>query len=436
MNCEAAIAWNATGSSGQNNKFLYEATQDFDSRDFRHWMNDLMKFWKRFLAAGFAAAFFVPGAGAQSTNHPVQNRLLLIFDTSSAMKKRLPAEEKTMGQISYTLYGQFRPGDSVGVWTFSHNLRTGDYPLQTWMPGQMPTTAAHIMDYLKHQRYEKTTSFDDLVPTLNEVVRSSERLTTIIFCDGEGEVRGLPDAATINGVFKRNDEVMKKAREPFVIVLRSQLGRYVGCTINRPGSITLPAFPPLPPPPQPALVRAVAPAPEPAPQPEPVAPPLVIVGTNVETNLPLPQAMPEPVPQRAMPAPAPAPAVPMEKNPPEATAPERPPQAGIAKSSDAVAVPALPAPASARAAPMQNTNSLAPAVASMAPPAAAVPGSATGPGPSGAVTPDEISALSKIGLMAIGAGGMAAAALLIYVVTRLFRRRESPSLITESLKKS
>jgi hypothetical protein len=132
-------------------------------------------------------------------------------------------------------------------------------------------------------------------------VQSSDRLTVLIFCDGDGEIVGTPYDSGINRAFQQQQADRKKARQPFIIVLRSQLGRYVGCTMDWPaGLVSLPAFPPLPPPPP----NEPAGAPPPPPPPVVTAPPLIVIGTKVGTNL-LPPA-PAPVPRPTTNPPPPA----------------------------------------------------------------------------------------------------------------------------------
>jgi hypothetical protein len=75
-------------------------------------------------------------------------------------------------------------------------------------------------------------------------------------------------------------------QQPFVVVVRTQNGEFVGATVNLPpGNLDFPPFPPLPqdlqaaPPNSPSPPAVVVPPP-----PVIVQPPLVIVGTNVITN--------------------------------------------------------------------------------------------------------------------------------------------------------
>jgi hypothetical protein len=358
---------------------------------------------------------------AQSVFSRGDNRLLLIFDTSSAMKKRLPAEERAIKQLfALTLYGQFRLGDSIGVWTFDRDLHLGQFPQLEWSDHTLSTLPSELIEFLEQQRYAKQTRFDALISTLNEVVRSSPRLTIIIFCDGGGQVSGIPAAAGINASFKQHHRQMERARVPFVVVLRSQfdrnqVGQYCGCTISSADSITIPQFPPMPPPPPP---RAPAPPPaKAAPQlpPSAVVPSLIVIGTNSATNQPVhvpALESPQPQPVRG-PSPQIRPNVPAVPVPPAASpAPSVP----LSKSK---ATP--PPPAS-----IQPTNKV-----SLAPPIT------PGPTPPATATtlPPQSSGSAKESLWAAAAALFLAAIAAIYFILRRARSRHSSSLISESFKK-
>jgi len=82
-----------------------------------------------------AGIFLVPAVRAQPAVRNGDNRFLLIFDTSSDMKRRLPAVQKALNDIlAAGMNGQLHPGDSIGVWTFDQDLHTGQFPLQHWEP--------------------------------------------------------------------------------------------------------------------------------------------------------------------------------------------------------------------------------------------------------------------------------------------------------------
>ena len=364
----------------------------------------------------FAGPGLVPPSLAQSDHGPVENRFLFVFDTSSAMKKRLPAEEKAISALfAIILNGHLRFGDTIGVWTFNQDPHTGEFPLQSWSDDKLTTFPLELIGFLKNQRYSKDTHFDALMPELNEVMKTSQRLTIFIFCDGDGQISDIPYAASLNSTFKQHQRQMEKGRIPFVVVLRSQIGQdgvghYVGCTISSAASISLPAFPPLPAPRPPPAPAKVAPPP-----PAPVVPSLIIIGTNNPANNQTPLPAPAPPQRQAPPLPAP----PAEPNLPAAPVPPAPSPAPSVPMSATNVIPPT-------AAPMQPTN------AAIVPPPAPAP---TVPSAEARTVPPETAGANKDGLIAAGAGIFIVAIAILVFILRRARRRNSSSLITESMKK-
>jgi hypothetical protein len=216
-----------------------------------------------------------------------QERWLLVFDMSSAMKKRLPALSTEITKIFASNMGyKLHSGDSVGVWTFDTQVHMGQFSLLTWQPADAALVATNLMRFIGKQDFKGKTEFAALQPLLSQVIHSSERLTVLIFADGEGEVEGTPYDDGINENLAAGMAERKKHREPVVVVLRTQQGKFVGATVNYPPTeMTIPPFPQLqvaeatnPPPP----VKA-APAP-PSPPPVVTLPPLIIVGNSAGTD--------------------------------------------------------------------------------------------------------------------------------------------------------
>ncbi len=242
-------------------------------------------FSRALLFAALAGGMFAPPASlAQPAAQQVVNRCLLVFDTSAEMKRRVPAVQKALNALlADSMNGELRPNDTIGVWTFDQELRVGQFPLQRWEPGDAAVIASNITAFVAGQRYSKKTRMEALIPRLNQLARSSGRLTVVIFCDGYGEVHGTPYDSGINQIFQQRYADRQKARLPIAIALRSQLGQYVDCIVSfPPRPVSLPAFPPLPLPPPPK------PAPAPPP-PRPAAPPLIIIGTPPTNRAPPPR---------------------------------------------------------------------------------------------------------------------------------------------------
>jgi hypothetical protein len=233
--------------------------------------------------------FLAASARAQSA----PERFLFVFDTSAAMKKCLPAVDKALDtMLALSLGGHLHSGDDIGVWTFDHEMRSGEFPLQSWSPDNAAKFASNLKTFLGKQRYANDTTFDALQPLLNQVVRSSERLTVLIFCDGQNEISWTPYDTGINQLFQQRQAERKKLNEPFVLVLRSQRGAFTGCVVGfPPDAINIPDFPPLPAPTPPAPVQTNPPIVAPVVP----TPSLIIIGTKVGTNLPPPEPTPAPV---------------------------------------------------------------------------------------------------------------------------------------------
>jgi hypothetical protein len=387
------------------------------------------------LCAGF---FLIPAGRAQPAPPTGGERYLFIFDTSADMKKRLRAVQTEVDTLLSTgLGGQLRPGDTIGVWAFDQDLRAGQFPLQRWRPEDAVAIASSINQFVGRQHYANHTRFNALQPELNQVIRDSERLTVLIFCDGEDEIHWTPYDTGINQIFKQRLAEQKRASQPFVLVLRTQLGQYAGSTMNfPPGMVSVPEFPPLPAPPAPPVV-VKAPPPAPVVKLPPIGPPLIIVGTNVETNWP---PMPAPPPAtNAVPATAtnPAPPPPTNWMPSVQTNAASVPSPTLRAPTN-VGAPETPvAPPPMKPTPEVQTNAALPPTTNFAPvtPAKPVPALPSNPRiVTNAAAPPETSGAAHTTALVIGAALLFVAGALAALA--FFRRRPGRgSLITRSMRK-
>ena len=240
------------------------------------------------LLAWFGGMAMVPGLPAQPAVRKLDNRFLLVFDTSAEMKHRVVAVQSALNTILATsANGQMHSNDSIGVWTFDQQLETGRFHAALESRSRGPGLVKH-QHICRRPTIRKKTTFDVLMPLLNQVVGGSERLTVVIFCDGYGEINGTPYDQGVNQLFQQRQSERQKTQQPVVIVLHSQLGQFVDCVVSFPPQpVSFPEFPPLPaPPPEPKVVP---------PPPRAVVPPLIIIGTPI-TNRPPPPAPPVPAP--------------------------------------------------------------------------------------------------------------------------------------------
>lgn len=351
--------------------------------------------------------------GAVHAQTTAPGRWLLVFDTSPAMKARLPGTTAALKQfLTTSAGGELREGDSVAVWAYDKVLQRGQNPFE-WNATNAASALTNLPAWLGRLPHLNTSSLSALNPSLGRVVGGSERLTIVIFCDGQSPLNFTPYDDGINQNFRESLAERKKSRQPFVVVLRSQQGKYIGCTVNfPPAGISLPPFPPLPPPPPPPKpVISTQPKPATASQPAPT-PSLVITGTKVGTNL---NEIPAPPP--------PPPAPPTNPAPPIMTAaPTNPP---------AVKVDTKPLPTNLVKPVITNppvtTVIVTQVVVKTVEPVAAP----TNPPPVAAATGNQPPA-AKPWLFAVGAG-----LLLVIVATVIFLRRTNhrpqSSLISSSM---
>jgi len=247
------------------------------------------------------------------TSAEVPGRWLFVFELSPAMEKRLPATAEVLQNLlANEGRVHLQEGDSIGVWTCGPTLGAGQFPLTTWRAAQATALTSNLLDFLQTQKYTSAARLAVLAPTLDGVVADSPRLTVVIFCAGENPVSGTTYDTGINLTLQEGRAERKKKSQPFVVVMRSLAGKYIGCTVSFPPSaINLPPFPlPPAPPSNPPPVRVAAPT---KPVSAPVVPSLVIVGTKVSGALAEPPASapaavsPPPVePPKLMEVPAPA----------------------------------------------------------------------------------------------------------------------------------
>lgn len=244
--------------------------------------------WWLAVMAGLLAT--TPALRAADSTQPA--RFLLVFETSHALKKNLPAIQQEIAKLfAANFQYEIQSGDDLAVWTVDESLHTGGFPLASWTPTDAGMEAKQLDDFLNHQKFTRHASLEALQPVLNRVVKNSERLTVIVFCDSQSRLKGTPYDSGVNGIITNAAAKFKGGVAPFILVLRSYQGEYLGCSVNRTSTLSFPKFPPPPapaPPPAPVVTNVPPPAPPVSgPIVKPV-PALIIVGNKSSTNLPPP----------------------------------------------------------------------------------------------------------------------------------------------------
>jgi hypothetical protein len=344
-----------------------------------------------------------------------EERFLMVFGTSSAMKKRLPAVEKVIQQLYATDFGnQLGGGDSIGIWTFNDKLHLGEFPLVVWPPEQNKDAADKLFSFVKKQSFSGETSYSVVEGTLKRVIADSEHLTVIMVMDGDELINGTPYDDGINNLLLKTRDERRSLRQPVVLVLRTVKGKYVGGTVSfPPNQVNFPAYPEVPKP-APKPVDIYTPPPEPPPAKVVISgPPLVIVGKSVGTNLD------ELVKQEQAKAAA---------NPPP-VAPKVPETPAIQSPSTNPPPPETPANPSQTSTPVTPV----PAVGASANPPTTPPAAAAVP-PANSQNPQMVIVEKSNGWMIPAFAGAVGVVLVLIVVMVVLRSRQPrTSLITDSL---
>ncbi len=416
----------------------------------------------RGLCALLAALALAVNAPAQPAPPTSPQRWLLVFELSAEMKDRQPATAEVLKNFFATgAYGRLQPGDSIGVWTFDQKLHAGQFPLTIWNTNPAPAVAGNVAAFLQSRNYAGKARLSLLQPALNSIAANSERFTVVIFCTGESDLSGTPYDLGVNQIFRNARAERRKHRQPFVVLMRTWSGKYLGCTVNYPpGPMNIPPFPrPAPPTNQPPPVTAPVVVPV-GKQVTAAVPDLIIVGTNVGGTMPpapapavtssapveIPPPAPPPVvlpvvpvmpavtniPPVAKPVPAPAPVPVPTPVPAPTSAPAPPALTALTNRPPAVTTTNLPPAANTTnlAGPppvlpplltelLPTTNLTAPAVPASLPPVET--GAAAGRPPAGLLV------LIGVGLLLL--------AVLIVLLLLLLRsgRRSQGSLISRSM---
>lgn len=237
------------------------------------------------LVVAFTGSILPVTADELKATNRVSERYLIIIDTSLSMRRNAENLQTTLGNLFQSgMNGQFKPGDSLGVWTFNESLHTGVLPLQIWSPETSRTLATNMNAFLRGLRYEKASVPETAIPQMKSVAGGSERITVMLLTAGDAPVVGTPLDRQINYAFENSRAELQKLRTPFVIVLRVQRGKFVGGSVTwSPWPVEFPEFPPLPQP-KPKEQASIKPATNAAP---PVKS-LIVIGKKPEPPAPTP----------------------------------------------------------------------------------------------------------------------------------------------------
>jgi hypothetical protein len=374
-----------------------------------------------------------------------ENRFLFVVDTAARMRGCSNViVQGVVDLLGSDMRGEFRKGDTIGLWTYNDKLHT-EFPMQVWSKEDKSAILDEMAAYLRGRRYEKRAHFTNVMSPLNQVIKTSERITVILISDGSGLIQGTPFDKEINKLQKKYAHELRTAHVPFVTVLTARNGSVFDYTINYPGLVAIPhtANPEMPDEVKPSIAAAIPnPASNAPAKPRPMRSIIMSSATNaVHAAAPAPVAVAAPVaappaqptpPKVVAPVPAPPPVAAVALAPPSqlAVATVTPPARDIAPPQ----TPPAPPPIVAR----QNPEPAAAAPPPHAPPTSETPGGQQPPpappvahnAPVASIGP---SGGARLALYVMAFSLLTIAVVLVVVLVRRSRRASHPSLISQSI---
>jgi hypothetical protein len=354
---------------------------------------------------------------------PTENRFLFIVDNSSAMRPYANVVEQSIVELlNSDMKGELRQGDTIGLWTYNDKLHS-EFPMQTWSKRAKNTIVSDVADFLRGLSYEKRGHIDKVLPPMQQVIKSSQKVTIIFVFDGSGMIRGTPFDADINELQKQYAHELRAAEVPFVTVLAARNGAVFDYTINYPNLVVIPHTAEPEPPAVTNAPVAVQATPAPAPKPRRKIEIVMSGSSHPAPVVPIPAPAPAPkVVEAPKPTPSPTPVVVETPKPAPVVAP--------------IATPTPVAPVVVEPAVVTNqpTNIAAlPEMPAPLPEVHQVPPASTVAVPAPPPVSPGMSSSTQLALFIMAFSLLIIAAVLVVFLVRRFRGGPQPSLISQSM---
>ncbi len=245
------------------------------------------------LAVWLVFAALLCSADAAGISNP---RFLVAVDASFSTSRQFEAIRSAVSDMVVSGFaGQIRPGERFEIWSF--NERVQKLVIFEWQQDSGREAIRQVELALSRQKHRGQTDFRLLSEAVSEVARTSPVFTFILLTDGEDDIIGTPFDARVNRAFAEKSKILKRERQPFVVVMLAESGSWTRSAISVGGlHIELPVPPAL------EIVKEV---PEPSQKPLEIARAAAVLATPA-LDPPVPVSLKEPArlpPPRADPPP-------------------------------------------------------------------------------------------------------------------------------------
>lgn len=159
-------------------------------------------------------------------------RFLFLIETSSAMDSNRTALRNSLHSIIESgLNGQMRYGDTIGLWTYNDALNPA-FPMVVWHRDQVQDITSAVDFWMAKQKFVHRGDFLKVAPLLQNVIKSSQKLTIIWISTGNDKITGTPFDKAIDELHHEFRDDFRKQHIPFVTLLVVRKGVVVDFTVN------------------------------------------------------------------------------------------------------------------------------------------------------------------------------------------------------------
>jgi hypothetical protein len=176
------------------------------------------------------------------------HRFLFVVETSAANRKFENSNRQALFDLVVGgVNGHMRSGDTYGIWTYSDEVRAGEFPLTIWEKEQALDLAGQAAAFLQKQKYAKRASPSFLVDDLRRLSDRVGDFNVFIICSGEDPISGTPFDQNINAAYKALGKQSARTGRPMVTSFAVRKSRPVRAGVVLAGDrLVLPERPPEP----------------------------------------------------------------------------------------------------------------------------------------------------------------------------------------------
>ena len=166
---------------------------------------------------------------------------IFMADTSLSMARLEDSLRKAVFDlVDNGVEGRMRAGDPFTIWTFNDEVYTRKFVPTNWDPALNRALANGASNFMKGQRFDKTTRLDRAVSVLWQAARATSTLTALILSDGGDVLQGTVFDRQINDIYRQRRAELRRLKQPFVTVLVFQDGRLASWSVKAAGEFVSP----------------------------------------------------------------------------------------------------------------------------------------------------------------------------------------------------